>query len=165
MILFIQILSIAIFVITTFFGSKHFYYLYLRTFSNKALAKLDLQLADLNFSFEEITYLIALPSNNPVIATASREDLHFKKESLSLLYPTIEGIKIFVKNIERGDQMIAYLSTDNFRLPLLEKSLYTNEISEEVYHKICSYKLIHPSTLNEILDEVYLQIRSNRYTD
>lgn len=158
MTLYISLLYIIVFLSITILGSKYFYFMYLKYFTNKTLEKLNYNLKDLKYSYEEIIYFVPLPSNNPIISNSSRNDLYVKKELISPIYPSIKGIKVILKNKKDKDILIAYLAKDNFRLPTLDKLLFYKKIDINTYSKIVSYKLIHPVTIKEILDEIYIQL-------
>lgn len=160
---FIQFVSVTLFLVISIFGSRCFYYLYLMYFSNGMMKKYNFKLKDLKYSFEEITYFVTLPSNNPLIASASRRDLYAEKEFISLLFPSIKGLKIIVRNQVGEEQFIAYLARENFRLPLLDKLIFQGKIDQATYDRINSYKLMHPSTVREILNEVHNQLHHNKY--
>ncbi|MNI56760.1 hypothetical protein D3C73_1117820 [compost metagenome] len=84
-----------------------------------------------------------------------------KLDYRSLFYPRLMGIKIYVKTVDE-DIIISYLPTKDFRLPILDQILEQGKINEDHYLKISTYKLIHQTTLKEIAEEAYKQIRWGR---
>ncbi|MNN42526.1 hypothetical protein D3C76_1407130 [compost metagenome] len=84
-----------------------------------------------------------------------------KLDYRSIFYPRLMGIKIYIKTDDE-DIIISYLPTKDFRLPILDQILEQGKINEDDYLKISTYKLIHQTTLKEIAEEAYKQIRLGR---
>ena len=159
----ISFISITLFLFITFFGSRHFYFTYLRFYTNNKLKHLGIGLADLKYSFEEITYVVTLPSYNTAISNCARESLRYKVDMYSQLEPAIKGVQIFIQSEDNRQYLVAYLRIDSFRLPLLDRYLFEGRIDTRTYETLSSYILIHPNTMQEILNEVHLQLQSNRF--
>jgi hypothetical protein len=151
-------LTVFIFAATIVLSGHLFYKMEMKAFTNKVLKNLSLQIVELDFSFEQMVYFISLPSNLPVIKTAKKDDLSLELEYSSLFFPRLTGVKIYIKT--KGEYVIiSYLAIKDFRLPKLDQLLETGKINQSDYLKISSSKLMHPSTLNQIKDEVYKQLQ------
>jgi hypothetical protein len=151
-------LTIFIFAATILLSGPLFYKIELKAFTNKTLKNLSLKVVELDFSFEQMVYFISLPSNLPVVKTAKKGDLSLELEYSSLFFPRLTGVKIYIKT--NGEYVIvSYLPIKDFRLPKLDQLLESGEINQSDYVKISSTKLMHPSTLNQIKDEVHKQLQ------
>jgi hypothetical protein len=151
-------LTVFIFAATIILSGPLFYKVELKAFTNKALKALSLKVVELDFSFEQMVYFISLPSNLPVIKSAKKDDLSLELEYSSLFFPRLTGVKIYIKT--NGEYVIvSYLPIKDFRLPKLDQLLESGKINQSDYVKISSTKLMHPSTLNQIKDEVHKQLQ------
>jgi hypothetical protein len=151
-------LTVFIFAATIILSGPLFYKVELKAFTNKALKALSLKVVELDFSFEQMVYFISLPSNLPVIKSAKKDDLSLELEYSSLFFPRLTGVKIYIKT--NGEYVIvSYLPIKDFRLPKLDQLLESGKINQSEYVKISSTKLMHPSTLNQIKDEVHKQLQ------
>lgn len=128
------------------------------------LKKLGYEQKDLNFSYDRVVYTISLPTNRPDIMGADKGDFRFVEEYDSWIYPQLSGVRIELNQEQENPKLIAYLPIEQFRLPLLDQLLVDRVISGETYRRICIYKLILPSTRNEMIDEVYKQIHNKRFS-
>ncbi|HLO12472.1 MAG TPA: hypothetical protein VK190_09675 [Pseudoneobacillus sp.] len=151
-------LTVFIFITTIVLSSCLFYKVELKTLTNKVMKDLSLKIVELDFSFEQMVYFISLPSNLPVIKMAKKEDLSLELEYSSLFFPRLTGVKIY---IQTNDEyvILSYLPIKDFRLPKLDQLLESGKINQTDYFNISSTKLMHPSTLNQIKDEVYKQLQ------
>lgn len=157
MILFITFVFMATILLT----NRYFYFWELKSSTLKLARELNLNIFELNFSFEQMVYFISLPTNIPTIKNAKLNDIVIEFDYISPFFPKLSGIKISIQSITEK-RTLAYLPTKLFRLPALSQLLQQGKISIEDYLKISSYKLIHPSTIEEIKKEVYLQLQQGR---
>jgi hypothetical protein len=151
-------LTVVIFIATIVLSSRFFYKVEVKAFTTNALKGLSLKTVELDFSFEQMVYFISLPSNLPVIKLAKKEDLFLELEYSSLFFPVLTGVKIYIQT-NNDYAIVSYLPIKNFRLPKLDQLFESGKINQTDYLKISSTKLIHPSTLNQIKDEVYKQLQ------
>lgn len=149
--------TILIFVATITFSSQFFYKLALKSYATRLADKLTIDILQLNFSYEQMVYFVSLPSNLPLIKDSKKTDLQIECEYSSVFFPKLTGIKV---SIHRGSESLtlSYLPIKDFRLPKLDQLLEQGAISEIDYLRLSTWKLIHPKTLNEIINEVYKQI-------
>lgn len=158
---FMIFLIIFIFIATILLTGRYFYFWELKSFTKKITRLLGLNILNLDFSFEQMVYFISLPSNLPIIKNAKKEDIEIEFDYASLFFPMLAGIKIVIKT-DPEKRILAYLTIKDFRLPTLDQLQENGKIDEAAYLKISTYKLIHPSTLKEISDEVYKQLTLGR---
>ncbi|MNW36959.1 hypothetical protein D3C74_139830 [compost metagenome] len=155
------IVATLVFVGFLLLSSRFFCFVEMKSVAVRITKSLGLNIVDLDYSFEQIVYFVSLPSNIPTLKNAKQEDLVIKLDYRSLFFPRLTGIKIFIKT-EEEDIIISYLPTKDFRLPVLDQILEQGKINRDDYLKISTYKLIHQTTLNEIAEESYKQIRLGR---
>ncbi|MBA9084653.1 hypothetical protein FHR92_001114 [Fontibacillus solani] len=155
------IVATLVFVGLLLLSSRFFCFVEMKSVAVRITKSLGLNIVDLDYSFEQIVYFVSLPSNIPTLKNAKQEDLVIKLDYRSLFFPRLTGIKIFIKT-EEEDIIISYLPTKDFRLPVLDQILEQGKINRDDYLKISTYKLIHQTTLNEIAEESYKQIRLGR---
>lgn len=144
--------------------SKYGYRIILRLFTKNKLKQLGYKLEDVQFSFDRMVYTISLPTNQPDIIRAAKENFAVKEEYNSWIYPQLIGSRVVLQPVQGHDQLIAYLPVEQFRLPLLDNLLMDGKITEEDYRRISECKLILPLTKAEIIDEVYTQIHNKRFS-
>ena len=154
-------IGIIIFIVIVLSTSRIFYLMELKNFTRKMTRKLGLDILDLSYSFDQMVYVVALPSSIEKIKNANKKDILIDCEYTSYFSPELLGIKIHIKS-DTGNQTIAYLPIKSFRLPKLDKLLGQGKINDAGYLKISTYKLIHKTTLNEISEEIYKQLIYNR---
>ncbi|SDF60247.1 hypothetical protein SAMN04488542_11391 [Fontibacillus panacisegetis] len=155
------IVATLVFVGFLLLSSRFFCFVEMKSVAVRITKSLGLNIVDLDYSFEQIVYFVSLPSNIPTLKNAKQEDLVIKLDYRSLFFPRLTGIKIFIKT-EEENIIISYLPTKDFRLPVLDQILEQGKINRDDYLKISTYKLIHQTTLNEIAEESYKQIRLGR---
>ncbi|MNO85493.1 hypothetical protein D3C76_768660 [compost metagenome] len=155
------IVATLVFVGFLLLSSRFFCFVEMKSVAVRITKSLGLNIVELDYSFEQIVYFVSLPSNIPTLKNAKQEDLVIKLDYRSLFFPRLTGIKIFIKT-EEEDIIISYLPTKDFRLPVLDQILEQGKINRDDYLKISTYKLIHQTTLNEIAEESYKQIRLGR---
>ncbi|MNO23752.1 hypothetical protein D3C76_135590 [compost metagenome] len=155
------IIASVIFIGFILLSSRYFCLVEMKAVAKRITKSLGLNILDLDYSFEQIVYFVSLPSNIPTLKNAKPENLVIKLDYRSLFFPRLLGIKIYIKTDEE-DIIISYLPIKDFRLPMLDQILEQGKINEEDYLKISTYKLIHQTTLREIAEESYKQIRFGR---
>ncbi|MMZ60653.1 hypothetical protein D3C76_493230 [compost metagenome] len=157
------IIAVLTFVGLLLLSSRFFCFIEMKLVAVRITKSLGLNIVDLDYSFEQIVYFVSLPSNIPILKNANPEDLVVKLDYRSLFYPRLMGVKIFVKTADHDENIIiSYLPTKDFRLPILDQILKQGKINEDDYLKISTCKLIHQTTLKEIAEEAYKQIRLGR---
>ncbi|MEQ6378441.1 hypothetical protein RZN25_16640, partial [Bacillaceae bacterium S4-13-56] len=156
------LLMIGVYCSLLVFSSRYFYILDIKFFGKKIMKALQLNVLELNYSFEQMVYFYSLPSSIPVLKYADKNDISIGFDYDSLLFRHLKGIKIYVSH---GNEkvVLAYLSANDFRLPSLDLLLEEGKLDEDSYLKISIFKLIHPNTLEEITDEVFKQVQVGRY--
>lgn len=154
---------LCIFVLTILLSSRYFYLLDIKMQAKKIMKRLDINIAELNYSFEQISYFYTLPSNITALKDAKKENILIEYDYDSVLFQQLKGIKIYVKHGSSNNLLLAYLTISDFRLPSLDVLMDNRRIDATSYLKISVYKLIHPVTINQIKEEVYKQIQIGRY--
>jgi hypothetical protein len=155
------IFTVFIFVGFIFVTGPFFYRMELKSISKKVKKSLGVDILQLHCSLEQMVYFVSLPSNLPILQNAKREDLLLKCEYTSIFFPQLAGVEISIQN-GKEKLLLAYLPIKNFRLPRLDRLLEEGKINETNYLKISTYKLIHPSTMKEIKEDVYKQLEIGR---
>jgi hypothetical protein len=149
---FSMIVTVGTFLAAIFMSSQYFYTVNLNIFSKRLLGRLEIDIEQLNYSFEQIVFLVSLPSNLPQLTKAKKTDVVIQKEYSFLLFPELKGIKVYLQ-MGKNKTFIAYLPVKDFRLPKLDRLLVDKKITENEYLKISAFQLIHPTTLKKITDE------------
>lgn len=144
--------------LSTILLSRPFLTFLIKWSSKKKLVKLNKQVKDIYYSYEELTYFVSLPNRNPDIFQAPLSRFKADPVFRSFIFPEIEGLRIYLKTAE-GETHIAYMSSDKLRVPALDRLKHENLINEKEYHNMKLYILIHPVTKKAFIDEVYRQIR------
>jgi hypothetical protein len=157
----ITFIGMVVFIGILIFTSRVFYLMELKRFTRKMTRQLGLDILDLSYSFDQMVYVVSLPSSIENIKNANKNDLLIELEYTSYFFPELIGIKIYLE-IDHGKQTIAYLPIKSFRLPKLDELLEQGKINEADYLKISTFKLIHETTLNDISEEVYKQLMYNK---
>jgi hypothetical protein len=142
-------------------SGPYFYRMELKSLSKKMTTSLGVDILQLNCSLEQMVYFVSLPSNLPILQNAKKEDLLLECEYTSIFFPQLAGVKISIQN-DAEKLMLAYLPIKNFRLPRLDRFLEEGKINENNYLKMSAYKLIHPTTIKEIKEDVYKQLEIGR---
>lgn len=146
-------------------GSRWVYLLNVRIFSKNELKRRDnASLEELKFSFEKMVYAIPIPTNQPSIIQAGKERFRIVEDFDSWIYPRLNGIRVLLKPQQGDELLIAYLSTDQFRVPILDRLLVDGKISRQIYRRISAAKLTMLSTKAEIIGEVYSKIHNKRFS-
>lgn len=152
---------VLLFVFILVASGRYFYCLELRWAARRLARKLGLDILNLAYSFEQIVYFVSLPSNIPNIRLASPENLVIKLDYRSLFFPRLFGLKMYLQT-DKERIVLAYLPIKDFRLPALDKLQEEGKIKESDYLKMSTCKMIHPTTLKEISDEVFKQLQVGR---
>ncbi|WP_416149775.1 hypothetical protein ACM26V_01900 [Salipaludibacillus sp. HK11] len=152
------ILSCFIVVICSVIFSRVFSEFLIKWKSESKFAKLNTDIQDIHYSFEELTYFVSLPNRNPVIYHSELSHFQAKPSYRSFIFPVHEGL---ITTLHRGNQdiNIAFMSVDQFRIPLLERWRHERKINEKEYMEMKSYVLIHKLTRAAFIEEAYRQIR------
>lgn len=152
---------ILLFLLILVIGGRYFYGLMLQPEARRLARRHGLNVYELACPFEQIIYFVSMPSQVPEIRHADKGNLVIKPDYRSLLFPQLAGLKIFIRT--GGEPiLLAYLAMKDFRLVTLDQLLEQKAIGEAEYRKLAACKLIHPSTLEEISDEVSQQIQRGR---
>ena len=146
-----------LFAIAIIFYSRPLLYAVLRWKTERRLISFKMQLKDLHFSFEEMTYFISLPNRMPLLKNASEDDINTEADYTSFIFPEVKGLKIYVEK-NKEEMLVSYMSMENFRFPYLDKLLYEEKINVRQYKEMSGSILLHPHTRNEFKKEVYRQI-------
>lgn len=153
---------ILIFITVLIISGRFFYLLEVRAVAKKLLKTFKLDVLNLNYSFEQMVFLNSLPSNIPILSKSKKGDVIIKYDYNLLAFNQLKGIKVYIE-YEHESLLLGYLNIKDFRFPTLDLLLKNGDINEELYQKVAIYKLIHPSTLDEITTEVFKQIHLGRY--
>ncbi|SDC29982.1 hypothetical protein SAMN05421734_10682 [Pelagirhabdus alkalitolerans] len=146
----------------TIMTSKYFYFLNITKTTENLLNKYCTKLEDLDYSFEEIVYFYSLPSHISAINQATKSQFKIKLDYSHFLMTQLNGVYIEIES-DHASIMLAYLPVDDFMLPFLDELLNAKKIGPRTSQKVSQAKLIHPDTLNEIVNEVYNQVQFGRY--
>lgn len=145
-----------------FLYSRKRYLHALRHACRKVGRKQGFSLHDLQTSFDQIIYFLALPTHLPQVIEAGKKDFKIEYDFSSRLFPELQGLKVYIQ-IQKETFYIAYLPVSQFRLPFLDQLLHSGRINAEDYRLLTIWKLTDPATLTEIQEEVHKQIHQGRY--
>lgn len=145
-----------------FLCSRKRYLQALRYACRKIGRKQGFSLPDLQISFDQIIYFLALPTHLPQVIEAGREDFKIEYDFSSRLFPELQGLKVYIQD-QKETFYIAYLPVSQFRLPFLDQLLHSGRITAEDYRLLTIWKLTDPAALKEIRGEVHKQIHQGRY--
>lgn len=159
-----HLLSVLLCLLTLVLSSKWMYRMTVSLFAKRLLRRYDLTIQGLLYSYEEITYFVNIPTNNPDILHARKEDLFLTMEYTSILFPKIKGVHVYQKTGPNQKMLIAYLPVARYCIPLLRIFILRGQMKKEEYDRIVACKLHQKQTAQEILEEVYSQMRRrNRF--
>ncbi len=130
------------------------YCLGLDFFATKKLKKLGYSFNDLEFSFEQIYYIVSTPSINSELCKLPTNNYFIKKGKLSLFSSKINDLQIFVKMPNGKKKLLAIVPKDRFPVPILDSMLYYNEIDQKEYDLLIAYLFSHVKTHDMIIKEV-----------
>ena len=139
-----------------FLGDKIYFWL-LNLIARKKLDKLGYKIEDLNFSFEQIVYLVSTPSSNYKLNDL-KSDYEIEKLRVSTLCPAIDMLKI-VAHTQTGEKInLALIKKDKFPVPILDTLVYHDKINQWEYDLFISYIFSHPRTHDLLLEEVKTRV-------
>ena len=144
MIIFIIILS-----------SPLFYRFYMFWYVSAKLRKLKFELGEITYSLEKMIYFVTLPSIDSEITNAQPEQVIVHADFDSLLFPRFEGLRIMLRDSNKKERVIAYLSAEQFGVPMLNNFVVQKLITEKSLQRISAYRMMHPTTIHEIQMEVH----------
>ncbi|WNF35275.1 hypothetical protein RJD24_12455 [Bacillaceae bacterium IKA-2] len=159
---FIFITSIFLFLATIVLTERSFYHLAMKLTEMHFDKKYGYSIVNMSFSFEQMVYLVMLPSNSPVFREAKKEQLSIDYDYSSYMFPNIKGISVNLKS--NNEQVtLAYLPIDNYRSPVLDKLLKEGIINLNTYRKINACKIRHPKVKKVIIEDVFKKLQVGRY--
>ena len=150
--------SAVIFVTTLVLTGRFFYKISVRVKAKHSQNILGFNLNDLNFSYEQICYFITKNNQYRIFVNIKPEDLFLDFAYSSTLLPTLNGVKICFIN-DSSKQVLAYLSTDKFRSPLLDKYLQEGKLTQQAYLNLSSHKMLQKETHQLIVNHTYNQLQ------
>lgn len=158
------ICSIVLFIATIVVTNRYFFRLSMNMTARRFEKKFGYALDSINFSYEQMVYLVKLPSNSPVFKEAKKEDIGIDYDYASFMYPIIKGVSIY---LHRKNEKItlAYLPIEKYRSPLLDKLLKEGSIDQQIYRKISTCKIFQPKITKLIIEEVYRKLQVGRYNN
>jgi|GEM_PF-6337893 len=131
-----------------------FYFWGLEFFAKKKLLQIGQELENLEFSFEQIYYLVATPSTNYDFCELNLEDFIVEKGKESFFYGGIYDLKIYAQMPGGQKKLVAIVPKDKFPVPILDTMLYYDQINQSEYNLLVSYLFSHPRTHKMIIEEV-----------
>ncbi|SIS39779.1 hypothetical protein [Salimicrobium flavidum] len=150
------------FLLTVLLTGRYFYFQEIRSTARRNMKELEVELEKIDCSFEQLVYFITLPSHLPITENAAKEDIHLKYDVEQGMFPRLIGLKVYIEN-RKDTLMIAYLSMEQFRIPMLDRLYAREEMTKETYRKIASAKMMSSGTHKEIIDEVYHQLKVGQF--
>lgn len=151
-----------LFIGTTILFSQYFYVRTIKADATKIAKSLHFDIVDLPYTFDQLIYFIALPPYLPGVELVQLNDLYVKRHFSSTFFPRLNGLIIYL-NTDGEEKMIAHLVVKKFRIPYLDRLKLHGHLDEDKYAKIIATKLMHPTTEQELLEEVLKQLRVGRY--
>ncbi|WP_143786675.1 hypothetical protein [Orenia metallireducens] len=131
-----------------------FYSYGLEFFAKRKLLKIGQKLEDLEFSFEQIYYLVATPSTNCDFCKLNLEDFIVEKGKVSFFHGEIYDLKVYAQMPDGQKKLVAIVPKDKFPVPILDTMLYYNQINQSDYEMLVSYLFSHPRTHRMIIEEI-----------
>lgn len=150
------------FLLTILITGRYFYFKEIHATARRKMKQFDLTLEGIDCSFEQIVYFITLPSHLPVTEEATKESIRLKYDVEKGAFPRLIGLKVYIET-KADTLMIAYLSIEQFRIPTLDRLYVNEEMTKDTYRKIASAKMMLPGTHEEIIDEVYHQLKVGQF--
>ncbi|MFN7249310.1 MAG: hypothetical protein ACK4M9_00720 [Anaerobacillus sp.] len=159
---FIFITSIVLFLATIVLTNNYFNQLAMKLTERQFQKKYGYSIEKMSFSYEQMVYLVKLPSNSPALKGTKKEQIYIDYDYSSFIFPSLKGISV---NLKTGNEKItlAYLTIDNYRSPILDKLFKEGIIDEEMYRKISTSKIKHPKINEMMIDEVFKKLQVGRY--
>jgi hypothetical protein len=152
------VIGIFIYIVLLLYCGDRFYFLGLEFFAKKKLLKIGQRLEDLEFSFEQIYYLVATPSTNCDFSELKLGDFIVEKSKLSFFYGEIYDLKIYAQMSDEQKKLVAIVPKDKFPVPILDTMLYYDQINQNDYNMLVSYLFSHPRTHKMIIKEIRRRI-------
>lgn len=139
-----------------FLGDK-VYFWFLDLIAKRKLDELGYKIKDLDFSFEQIVYLVSTPSSNYKLNDLEA-DYEIEKLRVSTLCPAIDMLKI-VGYTPKGEKInLALIKKDKFPVPILDTLIYHDKINQWEYNLFISYIFSHPRTHELLLEQVKTRV-------
>lgn len=148
------VIAIIIYIVILVFLSKKIYFWTLDFFARRKLGQLGYSLKDLDFSFEQIDYLVATPTTNSTLCNIAINNYFIEKARISVFNPEIYALEVFVKLDDTKKELLAIVAKDRFPVPILDTLLYYNKIDNRDYKLLISYLFLHPRTHEMLIKEV-----------
>lgn len=155
----ILILGVIVYLGVSLLLGERAYYWFLNYLGEKKLKELGLTLDDLEFSFEQIDYLVATPSVS--CRVNSVESLYVKKVKRHIFGSRLHALRI-ISQVGEKEKVLAIIARDRFPVPLLDTLLYHDQINEREYELLASYLFAHQRTHRLIVEEVKTRITEGR---
>lgn len=159
---FIFITGIFLFLATIVLTERAFYHLAMKLTEMHFEKKYGYSIVSMSFSFEQMVYLVKLPSNSPIFREAKKEQLSIDYDYSSYMFPNIRGISVNIKS-DQDQVTLAYLPIESYRSPVLDKLLKEGTINLGTYRKISTCKIRHPKMKEIIIEEVFRKLQVGRY--
>lgn len=164
MIEFSVMITAATFLVILLLTSRPCYLFILRHVAKREAKRLQISLKEVTFSFDQMVYLIALPTTIPEVRNATKENLIIKPYYESYFFPSVAGVHVSVQGEERLI-FIAYLPIEDFSLPILDHYLEKKTINERINQMIRAHLIVRHRTLRAIRDEVFQKIHKEQLND
>lgn len=150
--------SAVIFILTLLLTGRFFYKISVSCKAKHSQNRLNFNVNDLNFSYEQISYFVTKNNHYHFLVNVKPEDLFLDFVYSSTFFLKLKGTKICIKNNDKK-QVLAFLSTDNFRSPLLDKFLQEGRLSQANYTNVSVYKLLQEEIQQKIINHAYNQLQ------
>ena len=155
----LTVAAVLLFLVLSLLFSRQLWQRYLHHFSRRCLQQLGYTYGELKYSFEEIIYMVSLPTPNPVLQQATVNNIHIEVEHGSLLYPTARALRVVFTDRHGVRQLLAYLSFDRFHVPILDEANALKKIKDSDLTKVSIFLFHHPKIHREIIEEVLRKLR------
>lgn len=156
------VLSFIIIMVMFILFTARFFYLYnIRMTTKRILSRINIHPSELNFALEKLVFFESLTSHHPIINQVKKENIIIKHDYDSLLFQQINGLKVLIKG-EKETILLAYLTVDDFRLPLLDLLQYEGILNDTQHRIISINQLTLLETVYEIKTEIYARLQQNK---
>ncbi|WP_027340739.1 hypothetical protein [Halonatronum saccharophilum] len=147
-------IAMLIYLLVLIFFAEKIYFITLSVLAKRRLKKLGYELSELEFSFEQISYLVATPSSNCDFCNLSIDRYKVEKAKACPFNPASFALKIYAKMPDGEDKLLAILDKERFPVPILDTLLYYKKINQRDYDILISYLFSHYNTHQLIVQEV-----------
>ena len=147
--------NLLLFFIASMLLSKLFYFYGVKKKTISILKRTNIRLEELHYSLDHLIYFVPIPCHNPIFQNLKREQLYIKKDYASIMFGKIVGIQVHAQTSNDDNYLVAYMAVDKMAFPQLSEQIMNGSLTKEEAKTINEFKSIHPSTVSEILDEVY----------